>query len=310
MADFFRVLKYGYGNFNANPKTIRQIYGQFGTLNDTINTTTNLKFYNLTQFIKKPGVIDNFCDDYSATIKEFSYDHNPEKGINYKVPNLKKETYRTGIVWIYNPKNLDGSFKDENYTRVWRVFHEIGHCITEPFLLARYGPSLRQGRLGRKLKGTWKTSKGKIPKEFNSLSIRHSQRAVEWESLAFRTQRILLEKYSENISNKIYQKEFNVNISDAIFRVITGRFGNPGTYGLIPHAKDIDLKSILVAIDDAAYQIPKVETHVYSDAPDLNKWMPVSDEAIKDAIKACCTEGIAHVHENWDSYDFYNVEKI
>lgn len=322
----FIPLSYEYGEFEAyhelsphdskpipREETIAQIYGQFGDLNPTENTTDDLKFYDLTSLITDPTSLNAICNtEFRVTIREFSYIEDLEKGILYCRPDLNRENYKSGVVWIYNPNVLAGSFKNAQYTKVWRIVHELGHCIVEPFLHARYGKSKRQGQLGKRHRAIWRDDNGK--ESFVNLppiTVRQGQRAIEWESLAFRAQRMIFQDdLGVRISDEEYQKEYNGNMSDAVFRVITGEFGEPGEYGLIPHSEDVALNSILSAVEDAARQIPNIHPRILVSPPNLTEWFPIDDDDIRKAIETCSREGISEVHNNWQKFDFYNVPAL
>ena len=310
----FKPLNYQAGEFEARFPTIVRIYGQFGKIDPQHNTTNQLKFYDLTPLVRDPEILKEFCGKFSAEIKWFSHGEYPDVCVVLNPPNLKKYNYKTGVVWIHDPRVPDGSFKDPAYTEAWRILHEVGHCVVEPFLHSRYGNSKRDGQLGKFKTVTWQTKKG--PHEHNSepVSVRHGQRAIEWESLAFRAQRMLSKDVGVSLSDSGYQKEYNGNISDAIFRVITGQFGNPGEFGFSPHNLDLDLVSIFEAIEDAARQIPNmtadVKSKVFGEIPDLKKWHPITDDVIREAIEACSKHGIGSVHSNWEKFKFYKIPRL
>lgn len=216
MISLFSPLNFALGKFEVVPETVAQIYAQFGTLHVGIDTTTKLKIYDLSPLLNKPEIVDDMLTRFQAQLVTFSHEYDPPKGIFPQIQDLKKRNYKTGHIWIYEPKVLYGSFNDAEYTKIWRVFHELAHCAVEPFLYSRYGDSRRLGQLGKISKDTWQTMNG--PKEITlqPLSLRHAQRSVEWESLAFRAQRFLFAEAGVRISDDEYQREFNINMSDAI----------------------------------------------------------------------------------------------
>jgi len=322
MAASFIPLRYSPGEFEAYEiettdsttkkipctATIKQIHGQFGNINPKKDTTKDLKYYDLTPLIKRPAKLDDFCNRFRAEIRHFSYIKDTEKGIARVIPRLDEDNYKAGIVWIYDPRVYAASFKDTKYTEAWRIIHELGHCIVEPFLHARYGESYREGQLGKQRKQLW----GKAP--LAPASIRHGQRAIEWESLAFRAQRMLSERLEVSISDLDYQKEYNGNMADAVFRVITGEFGEPGNFGFIPHGIEIDLLSILSAMRDAAEQIQPmtkaVMRRVFFQPPNLKKWRPVRDDEINEAINDCLGNEISYVHNNPKKFPVYHLPRL
>ena len=119
------------------------------------------------------------------------------------------------------------------------------------------------------------------------------------------------------ITGSNYQREYNVNMSDAIFRAITGEFGTPGELGFMPHDEDLDLRLILFALQDAAVQIvdllnttDKVKQQLFSMSPNLKDWYLIPDADIREAIEACSDKGIAAVHSDWGKFDFYNIPSL
>lgn len=309
MASLFSPLNYDLGEFEVTADTISQIYPQFGTLNPGVNTTHQLKIYDLGPLVANSAVVDSTTTRYQITIRTFSHEYDPEKGIFPLPQKLKKYNYRSGHVWIYEPRVLYGSFEDASYTRIWRIYHELGHGIVEPFLFARYGDSKRLGQMGKISKDIWMNKEVTL----QPISLRHAQRSIEWESLAFRAQRMLLSEAGVQISDDEYQREYNINISDAIFRAITGKFGRPGAYGLIPHNRDIDLHSILWGLEHAAHQIPMsqdIRRNVLSNIPELDDWYQIPDDSLLEAVETCADRGLSHLHTNWKQFDFYDLDRL
>lgn len=316
MANLFAPLRIESGNFDPNRKTLGQILYQFGDLADdqhtAVDTTPQLKFYNLTTVINDRRILKNFCNKLDAKIQVFIFEPDATAiGTPEVRPNLKKENYKNGVVWIYEPRVFDRSFKDPDYTEAWRIVHEIGHAIVEPFLISRYGKSYRLGRLGRFRKVDW------ADKPLKPASLKEAQRSVEWEDLAFRAQRMLFKEIGIELEDADYQREYNVNMADAIFRALTGEFGTPGAHGFIPDHVEVDFKSILLGLENAASQISQTDSniapdtkHLLSAGADLQRWAPVEDEDIERAIGVCLDNGISAVHNNWTRYGFYKLPSL
>lgn len=142
-------------------------------------------------------------------------------------------TYEQGVVWIFDPALDEGSFRDHAYTLAWRVTHEVAHGIVNERLTQKYGGrGRRAGAMGVEIKGPY--FKGGDP-----LTLADAMRAVEWEAETFVEQRrILEEEFGISIEEDAFRKENAVNLSDAVYRAITGQFGNPGEIGVVPTALD------------------------------------------------------------------------
>lgn len=142
-------------------------------------------------------------------------------------------TYDQKKVWIFDPSLEEGSFRDHAYTLAWRVTHEVAHGIVNDRLTQKYGGrGRRAGAMGVEIKGPY--FKGGAP-----LTLADAMRAVEWEHETFIEQRrILDEVFGVQISDEEFALENGVNMADAVYRSITGQFGNPGEIGVIPTAID------------------------------------------------------------------------
>lgn len=57
-------------------------------------------------------------------------------------------------------------------------------------------------------------------------------RAIEWEHYAFYRQREILESIGITITDEQFAQEYMVNMVDAVHRVLTGKFTNPGELGI------------------------------------------------------------------------------
>ena len=60
-------------------------------------------------------------------------------------------------------------------------------------------------------------------------------RALDWEDLAFRKQRQIMEEdLGVKITDEQFTREYQVNMADATMRVLTGEFSTPGKLGVVP----------------------------------------------------------------------------
>ena len=158
-----------------------------------------------------------------------------EAGNGFIVPNFDEESYDQGIAWIYQPTDPHGSFRDHPYTLIWRVTHEVGHGLTNPELTRRYGG------IGRRAGAMGVITPGPYTKPKDPLTLADGLRSIEWELEAFKEQRrIFEEELGISITDEEFAKENSINLSDAIYRVLTGQFGHPSDYGIVPTAIDPD----------------------------------------------------------------------
>ena len=261
----------------------KEIYSRFGTLSDK-DTTEQLKLYDLSPLIANPEILEELLERYGFTVKYFSFHEDKAAGVEFVIPKLKKQGYKQGVLWIYDPRVAHGSFKDEQYTRAWRITHELGHALSERFIEEKYGPSRRYGRLGREMIG----QRGKPPKVVDvnlpPLSTLEGQRAVEWEDTAFRVQRMLLAELGLELSDTIFANEYNINISDATYRVITGEFGDPGEYGFLPNDTPVPLGDILAILQNTEDALAKSQGRPVSEGIDLATWRNVSEEELASTL--------------------------
>jgi hypothetical protein len=265
---------------NQPETAIEPVYSITGSVNPGTDTTEQLKFYNLEPLIENPQITEQMLADLGYNVETFSY--NPER---FKLPKLKTKGYGQDTVWIYDPEEEHGSFKDTEYTRAWRVFHEVGHGVTESFMEPKYGPSKREGRLG--VEST--SMRGVPPKQVEvkvpGLSLAQAQRAVEWEDTAFRAQQMLLSMYGVQIAPEDFAREYNVNIADALFRTLTGDFGDPGSYGYVPADQPADLRGILLFLQQQEEEIAREQGRAPTRGVDLNTWQPIPDSEIEQAMQ-------------------------
>lgn len=243
-----------------NSQPIPDVYGKFGTLDVKKDTTENLKFYSLDKLVANPSLVGNMVKRFGFEVKYFSFHIDEEAGVEFVIPKLKKQGYKDGYLWIYDPRVAHGSFKDTEYTRQWRIVHELGHAITEDFMQKRYGDSRREGRLGQSWMATrGHPSKKQVQVELPALNLMEAQRAVEWEDVAFRVQRMLFESLGIEVDPAGFAHEYNTNVADASYRVLTGDFGDPGEYGFVPKGTVPELRSILKMFENTEKEIAKTQ---------------------------------------------------
>jgi len=255
------------------------VFQRFGSVDRTRDTTEELKFYDLTPVVENPELTDRLADSFGYTIEVFSFEAD-----NFKLPRLGKKNYEEGTVYIYDPAAAHGSFKDETYTRAWRVSHEIAHGITERLMQERYGDSRRYGRLGRPMMGERGVPPKRVEVELEPLTLLQAQRAVEWEDVAFRVQRVLLDKMGISIPDSVFNQEYNTNIADATFRTVTGDFADAGEFGFKPSVFKPTIKSILTGLERTEQALAEDQGREATEGIDLATYNQISDEQLQEAI--------------------------
>jgi len=88
-------------------------------------------------------------------------------------------------------------------------------------------------------------SKRQVTVDLEPLTLLEAQRAIEWEDVTFRVQRMLMEDMGIKVNPADFGREYNTNIGDALHRVLTGDFGDPGEYGFVPRETLPSIKSIM-----------------------------------------------------------------
>ena len=257
-----------------------EIFSRFGSVDRTRDTTEELKYYDLTEAIENPEVINDLAERFGYTIEVFSFEEE-----NFRIPRLGKQNYETGTVWIYDPAAEHGSFKDETYTRAWRVSHEMAHGITERLMQERYGASKRYGRLGRTMMGELGAPPKRIEVELEPLTLMQAQRAVEWEDVTFRVQRALLDHMGISIPDSVFNQEANVNMSDAVFRTVTGDFADAGEFGFRPSVIKADIKAVLTGLERTEQALAEEQGREPTAGIDLETYAPFSDEQLQEAVE-------------------------
>ena len=205
-----------------NSGKFHEIMGKFGTI--TPGEKTNLKFYN---------DLDQHLAPIENHVKESGYNHYLAGG-KFGKPDLANKNYNTKHLMIYDPSPDSGaSFGQENYTKAWRLAHELAHAQTLPKINEIYGEGRRLGKLGVR-----------TPREM--------KRAVHWEDMAVQRQREIMKHLGYDIKDEDFNKERNTVLADATHRAITGQFTDPHEMGFMPHDKHIPLDHALKIIDDHA----------------------------------------------------------
>ena len=273
----------GPDDASATKAIIKDISERYGTSNNPIDKTA-VQIYNLDTLIGNTK-IDDYLASKGFNFKYFSFEEDLSKGIKFVIPNLSKEGYHSKTLWIYHPGVEAASFKDLDYTKAWRLTHELGHAVAERFVQAKYGASARDGRLG-----VGKTNlRGRPPKqtrvELKPLTLMEAQRSVEWEDVAFRAQRQILDDLGVRVSDKEFFQEYNINIKGAVQRVLTGKFDDPIDEGFRPFInKQADLKKILRLLENTEKEIAKAQRRAPTEGIDLKKWKPVDNVDLRGAI--------------------------
>ena len=275
---------YGVNDEAAYAAVTKDISDRFGA--SGLNTNPKaIQLYDLSPLINT-DVLDNYLEKKGFNYKFFSFVEDKAKGIEFALPNLIGDGYHKKTLWIYNPEIEAASFRDSDYTKAWRVSHEIGHAVTEKFVQKKYGDSARDGRLGAEMSNL----RGKPPKQVSvlmePLTLKQAQRAIEWEDTAFRAQRQVLEDMGVKISDEQFIKEYNLNIKGAVHRIITGRFDEVIDEGFLPYTnKQANLKNILKMLENTEKEIARVQERSATKGVNLKTWKQVTDETLGKAVK-------------------------
>tara|TARA_R110000824_G_scaffold364689_3_gene553089 strand:+ start:20082 stop:31013 length:10932 start_codon:yes stop_codon:yes gene_type:complete len=214
------------------PDVERALYRSFGA--DVVKGESDIKIYPLKErfgasFEEVDATINKWLKGIGWNYKIFGPDL---KGGRIPV-NFRDFNYDNKHVWIYQPGSAN-SFQDYAYTLAWRVTHEVAHARVEAASIAKFGgKGKRVGALGidSKIPGT--------QIEAAPLSLADALKAVEWEDLAFKEQRKILEQdFGIKITDDDFAKEYQLNMADAVRRVLTGEFSSPDVLGIVPKAAD------------------------------------------------------------------------
>lgn len=223
----------------------RLVYNHLGVETDETVDASRLKIYPLQNVFSPPRRTNEDDASYNTRAEQFAEGKVNswvnKLGWNYRIfgpdaqgngwtpPDFRSHNYDNKTVWIYQPREKHGSFHDYAYTLPWRVTHEVAHgLVNEQMSDAWGGVGKRQGAIGRVT--THPSGKGEV----KPLSLADGLRAVDWEFTTFAKQRELLEELGVKMTPLQYYQECIVNASDAVFRVLTGGFGDPVTAGILP----------------------------------------------------------------------------
>jgi hypothetical protein len=243
------------------PDAVRVLYKNLGLDSDPArNTLEDHKIYGLDAITK--GSLEETDKALAAWLQKIGWNYKIF-GNKYGPPNFKEFSYPNRYAWIFDPAPGPGSFKDEPYTKLWRVTHEVAHGLTDPRLTERFGgQGKRQGALGVETEFNGK----KVP----PLSLADALRAIEWEHETFaRQRRILKDDFGIEISDEEFYKENALNMADAVHRVLTGEFSDPDQLGILPrgvHPTAV-LRSANKALRDAAKEMNLDMSEAFEKAP-------------------------------------------
>jgi hypothetical protein len=179
-----------------------------------------------------------------------------EEGHGWTNPDFAGASYHTKSVWIYQPADPRGSFRDYAYTLAWRVTHEVAHALVNDDLTERYRTrGRRQGRLGRLCVYR---APGRETVKAEPLALPDVLRAIEWEHRTFpRQRRILEDNFDIRITDEAFAKENLINMADATYRAFTGLFSSPGDFGVVPEPvnPELVLRRCHRVLSDAAEEL-------------------------------------------------------
>lgn len=281
------------GGLEVSPVGQRQIYDLFGSISADLNsgeetdTTKEFMLYDLENgVLNKPWRLGKLLDEFGFRVRYFSFEENPEKGVKWRTPDLKRDSYDNGTLWVYNPNNIHGAFDGApDYTNAWRITHELSHALTERVVQRKYGSSKREGRLGRVSTGYRGVPGKQVEIELRPLTLKEAQRAVEWEDITFRMQRQVLERMGVKISDADFNKEYNVNMADAVYRILSGDFGDPGKRGFRPHDTIADVSGALKLLEEAETKMAADQGRPKTKGIDLGKWRQVREDEIAEMMQ-------------------------
>jgi hypothetical protein len=218
----------------------RAVMSEVGlTFEDGAETTALLNNYRIEEVVGSDmesarAAIDKVTATPGAnmegwTFKVFGPSVRPDGSLDmssFERPNFKDFSYHNKHAWIYQPVQLEASSGSPPHTMVWRATHEIAHGITDKLMTDMYGG---QGRRAGAL-GVDSVGPGGRPLE--PLTLADGMRALDWEDKTFRLQRRILEEdFGITITDDEFAREYQVNMADAVFRVLTGGFSTPGAIG-------------------------------------------------------------------------------
>jgi hypothetical protein len=81
----------------GDPRAVQQDwFARTGTLTPGADTTNDLKIYPLQPFIDDPAKVEQMLADTGFRVEVLSFENDPEKGIEFRAPNLKTKGYVEG----------------------------------------------------------------------------------------------------------------------------------------------------------------------------------------------------------------------
>ncbi len=116
------------------PDAAKSVYRALGNKVADRNTSADLKIYPLNNL--PADAIPKWLEREGWNYKIFGPDQESGK---FVPPNFKDFSYDNKHVWIFSPWTEHGSFRDTEYTRTWRVTHEVAHGQTNEQLTQKYG---------------------------------------------------------------------------------------------------------------------------------------------------------------------------
>lgn len=219
-------------------------------------------------------------------IQYFSFESDPSKGVEFRLPRFGTSGYDAGQLWVYDPRTIVGTPHDVEYTRAWRITHELGHALTEQFMQNRYGDSRRYGRMGIETM----VQRGVLGKQVEvptrGMTLSEAQRAVEWEDVAARGQRMIMEKLGVPIPDADWARETNIGMSDAMFRAVSGDFGDPVGWNFEPNSQPANVKDVLTSLHGTEGLLARSQGREPTQGMDLDSWRAVTDDEIRQSIEA------------------------
>lgn len=206
-----RRIAYGLAG-EAPPEEVelvkRIVYPHYGEL---VGRRVDIRYYDLSQVSVEDA--RDLAASYGYRVGYFGGQFGP--------PDFRNRGYAQGWLLIYDPFDPTGSFKDPEYTEIWRILHELAHALTQEDTDQAYGFGRRAGRLG------------------DPLTIREATRACYWELLVWMLQRELSAEVGGKITDSDWYREGNTTMADAVIRAVTGVFSDPDLDGLVGYPKSV-----------------------------------------------------------------------
>jgi hypothetical protein len=249
-------------------------------LQDKFGTTLEEVIDRLNKWTKSKGTVAE-----GWTFSVFGPKRNEDGTLgDFVPPDFKNNSYDQKNAYIYQPYDPNGSFDDVAYTYAWRATHEIAHGIVNDKLTEQYGGT------GRRAGGLGIFARDDSGKNIvEPLVLAHALRALDWEHETFLKQREILEQdFGITITDEQFKKEYLLNMADAVHRVLTGRFSNPGKLGAVPVSMDpaVVLERAKQTVRDATAAMGMDMAESLGDAAKSNPLQYFSGAAFEKARKA------------------------